>query len=301
MIVPAGFRRAFALCTTVLLACRLFAQQSGEVEITTRTVAEGLFMLTGGGGNIGVSIGNDGVLLVDDQYASLHKKIATALSRLTLKPVRIVVNTHWHKDHTEGNQIWGDSGAVIIAQEKVRQRLATEQAIKFFNRRIPASPRSALPIITFADSITLHLNDEEIRILHLGPAHTDGDAIVFFRKAHAVHTGDLYFAGGYPFIDVGNGASVDGVIQTLDRVLDMIDNTTKVIPGHGSLSNREEMLQYRNMLVTIRDRVKRQIEAGKTLDDVVASKPTADFDKEYARFFAPELFVKLLYQGLSLP
>ena len=276
-----------------------FTQDFDQVQIQTIPVSDGVYMLVGRGGNIGVCVGEDGVLLIDSQFAELSEKIKAAIAEIDSGPIRFVLNTHWHYDHAEGNEPLGRSGAVIMAHSKTRERMMAEQYHPSFDRRIPAYPETALPVVTFADSITLHFNNDEIQIFHLERAHSDADLAFYFRKANVIHLGDLYFVGGYPFIDVPHEGSIDGLSPALDKVLGLINENTKVIPGHGRLSNREELQEYRDMLVTLRDRIKRQIKKGKTLEEIVASKPTADFDETRQLMIPPDNFVKILFRDLS--
>jgi len=271
-----------------------------KVEITTTRVAGNVYMLQGEGGNIGVSVGTDGVLLVDDQFAPLMDRILAALKALTDKPVRFVVNTHWHYDHTSANEPHGRAGAVIVAHENVRKRLAVEQPIEFFKKPYGPMPPAALPVLTYTDTLTFHLNGDEVTALHAPNAHTDGDTIVHFRKANVVHMGDIYFAGIYPFIDYGTGGSIKGVLAAIDRALGMSDDNTKIIPGHGPLSNRKELLAYRNMIATIAQRVEDMLRAGKTLPEIIAAQPTRDFDEAWGKgFLKPERFVEVVYLNLT--
>jgi len=276
-----------------------FAQEFNKVEIKTIKITDTVYMLIGSGGNIGVSVGEDGILLVDDQFAELHEKIKAAISKIHSGPIRFVLNTHWHYDHVEGNELLSKAGALIIAHEDARKRMTVDQYFPFFDFKRSAYPEAALPVMTFTDSITLHLNDEEIHAFHIKNAHSDADIVIFFRKANVIHTGDLYFYGGYPFIDVSHGGSIDGMIAAADIMLEMSDENTKVIPGHGRLSNREELQSYRNMMVTVKERVLQHIKEGKTLEEIIAAKPTADLDKEWSEQMSPEDIVKVIYNDLT--
>lgn len=276
-----------------------FAQDFEKVQIETVKVAEGVYMLIGAGGNIGVSTGADGVLLVDSQFAQLIEKIKAAIAKINGGPIRFLFNTNWHYDHAYGNELLGKSGAIIVAHENSRKRLIDEQDFPELNFKQPPSPAAALPAVTFTNSLTLYFNGDEIQAIHIEQAHSDADVAIYFRKANVIHTGDLYFSGGYPFIDVSHGGSVDGMIAAEDKILKMIDANTKVIPGHGPLSNREEVQKFRDMLATVRDRIARQVKEGKTLEEVLASKPTADFDKPGEPLIPPEMFVKIVYNSLS--
>lgn len=282
-----------------ILATTIFSQDFEKIEIKKLEVAKGVYMLTGRGGNIGVSSGKDGIFLIDDQYAQLSEKIRAVLTEISSEPIRFVLNTHFHGDHTGGNEPAGAAGALIVSHQNTRKRLTTEQFIEFFQSKQPASPEVALPVVTFTDTVTFHLNGDEVLAFHVREAHTDGDVIVFFRKANVIHMGDVYFAKGYPFFDVPNGGSVDGILRALDNVLAMVDKDCRVIPGHGPLSDRAGMQEYRDMLATVRDRVRAQVSAGKTLTEVIASKPTADFDDGRNHGLPAEGFLKVLYNELS--
>jgi cyclase len=278
-----------------------FAQQDfSKVEIKTEKLAEGVWMLTGAGGNIGVSAGADGVFLVDDQYAPLTDKIKAAVAAISDKPIRFVLNTHWHGDHVGGNENLGKTGAVIVAQGNVRKRMSQEQFIKAFNSKVPSSPAAALPLVTFVDSISFHVNGDDVDAFHVPPAHTDGDAIVYFRKANVLHMGDTFFNGLYPFVDLSTGGSIAGMIGACDRGLSMGDASTKVIPGHGPSGNKADLKAFRDMLVASRDAVAPLVKAGKALDDVKAAKPTAALDEKWGNgFLKPDAWVSIVYADLS--
>lgn len=275
-------------------------QDFDKVEIKTIDVAPGVYMLTGSGGNIGVSVGEDGVVLIDDQYAPLTDKIKAAVAALSDKPIRFVINTHWHGDHTGGNENLGEAGAVVVAHENVRERMSVEQFSKFFDRRTPPSPKGALPLITFTRDVTFHLNGDELHTFHVAPAHTDGDSIVHWRNTNVFHMGDLFFAGGYPFIDLASGGSVDGVIAAADRMLALADDQSRIMPGHGSLSDKKGLTAYRDMLREIRARIHSQVTEGKSLEDVLASKPTAEFDEKWGTgFINGDSLVEFIYTDLT--
>jgi cyclase len=284
------------------LATLAVAQDEGfdKVEVTSAKVAEGIYVLTGRGGNIGVSVGEDGVVLIDDQYAPLTSKVRAAVVGLTPQPIRFVINTHWHGDHTGGNENLGKTGVVIVAHENVRKRMSMEQFLEAFGEKVPASPKAALPIVTFGDAVTFHLNGDELRSFHVAPAHTDGDTVVHFKKANVVHMGDCFFNGMYPFIDLSTGGSIDGMIAAADKVLGLVDMNTKIIPGHGPVADKAALQIYRDLLATVRDRVKAMVAAGKTLDQVKAALPTKDFDATWGTgFMKPEVFTAIVYQSLK--
>lgn len=284
-----------------LVATSAFAQQDfSEVQIETIPVAKGVYMLVGSGGNIGLSVGQDGAFLIDDQYAPLTDRILKAISAVTNQPIRFLVNTHWHMDHTGGNENIGKGGTLIVAHDNVRKRLEKGQFMKVFNANIPPAPPKALPVITFADSVTFYWNNETLEVLHPKPAHTDGDAVIYFKNANVVHIGDLFFNGIYPFIDAGSGGSLEGVIAGVDEVLGRIDDNTKVIPGHGPLGKKPELKAYRDMLATVHERMIKLIKEGKNIDEIVAAKPTADYDAKWGDgFLKPDQWVKIVYSTMQ--
>jgi glyoxylase-like metal-dependent hydrolase (beta-lactamase superfamily II) len=291
---------ALSLC--LLVAPARAQQDFSTVEIETIPVADGVFMLVGAGGNIGLSVGDDGAYLIDDQYAPMTDKIRAAVAAQTNAPVRFVVNTHWHGDHTGGNEAFGEAGALIVAHENVRERMSADQFIEAFGSTVPASPAAALPVLTFTDAVTFHWNGDEIRVLHVAPAHTDGDAIIHFVGADVLHTGDTYFNGMYPFIDVSSGGRIDGVIAAADRMLALAGADTQIIPGHGPLSNRVELQAYRDVLATVRDRIGKLIADGMDRDAVVAAKPTADLDATWGGgFMKPDAWVGIVYDAITAP
>lgn len=282
------------------IATSAAAQDTSDVQIETIDLGSGLAMLIGRGGNIGVSMGPDGALLVDDQYAPITPKIEAAVKGLGPHPIRFVLNTHWHGDHVGGNENLAKAGAVLVAHHDVRKRMSEEQSNPLFNRTTPPSPAAALPIVTYEEGIRLHLNGQEIDVRHVDPAHTDGDSIVVFRPANVIHMGDVYFNGLYPFIDRASGGSVDGVIAAAEKGIALANAETRIIPGHGRLSNRAELEAYRDMLVTVRDAVQAGIDAGKTADEVVADQPTASFDGAWGGgFLKPTDFTRIVYSSLS--
>jgi len=284
-----------------LFALPALAQQDfSKVEIRTEKLSDTVYMLMGAGGNIGLSVGDDAVFLVDDQFAPLTPKIEAAIAKITPQPVKFVLNTHWHFDHTGGNENLGKAGALIVAHENVRKRMSVENFIEFLGMKTQPDPRVALPVVTFTSDVTFHLNGDEIFAQHAPRAHTDGDAIVHFRKSDVVHMGDIMFNKLYPFIDTSSGGTVEGVIAAVDRTLKEVGERTRIIPGHGPLANRADLQTYRTMLATISGRIREQLRAKKTLEQVQASKPTAEFDAAWGKgFLNPDKFVEMLYKNME--
>lgn len=292
----------YLLCMATLV-CMGFqglgrAQDFEKVQIKSVKAAEGVYMLAGYGGNIGASLGEDGVLLIDSQFGQLHEKIKAAIAAFSGGSIRFVLNTNWHYDHALGNELFRKAGAVIVAHANSRMRMTSEQIHDVIDARTPSYPAAALPEVTFADSLSLHFNGDDIQAIYIANAHSDADVVYHFRKANVLHVGDLFFSGGYPYIDIGNGGSIDGMIAAADRILAMTDDNTKVIPGHGPLSDCKGMQEYRAMLAAVRDRVAQLIKEGKGLEEVIRAKPTADLDKAWSEALPPEMFVILVYKDL---
>ena len=284
----------------VMLLPVVAGAQEPPMKLETHKLNESLYLITGPGGNIVLSVGANGVFLVDDQIAPMTPALQQAVAAVTPKPVRFVFNTHWHGDHTGGNAVLAGDGAVIVAHDNVRKRLSTEQLMKAFNRKVPPAPPAALPVITFTDSLAFHLNGDDIEVSHVDPAHTDGDSIVWFKKANLIHMGDTFMSAGYPFIDLSSGGSVEGFVKAADKALALAQPSTKIVPGHGPLADREKLKQFRDMVVTIRDRVKKLAVAGKPLAEVKAARPTAEFDKAWGNaFIKPDQLVEAIYDDVT--
>ena len=269
------------------------------VQIKTTQVAAGIYMLEGEGGNIGVSAGEDGVFLIDDQFAPLTPKIMAAVKAISEKPVRFLMNTHWHGDHVGGNENLGKAGVVIIAHDNVYKRMSVGGAIQLLKQNYAPYPKAALPAVSFSQSATFHLNGDDVTSIHLPPAHTDGDSFVRFQKANVIHTGDVFAAFRYPFIDVESGGSVKGILRAVDQILPMIDDNTKLIPGHGGVSGKKDVLAYRKMIATVISKIEPMVKSRKTLQQVIDAKPTREFDEEWGKFRKPEAFVEIVYNGLA--
>ena len=289
-----------AAAALLLASAEVGADEFDAVEIGTVPVAEGIHMLTGRGGNIGVVSGNGGVLLIDDQYAPLTEKIRAAVRAISPDPIRFVVNTHWHGDHTGGNENLARTGSAVVAHENVRTRMSAEQVMSFFGRTVPPAPTGALPVLTFPETLSLHLAGMRIRVEHAPNAHTDGDSLVWFEGRDVLHMGDVYFNGRYPFVDLDAGGSLAGIIAAADGALARLAPGARVIPGHGPLSNPTELRAYRDMLDAVKTRVERAIAEGKSEDEVVAMAPSAAFDPAWGGgFLTPERFVRIVYRDLA--
>ncbi|MEI6724582.1 MAG: MBL fold metallo-hydrolase [Betaproteobacteria bacterium] len=281
-------------------AAVLAQQDFSKVEITSQKLSDTVYMFHGAGGNIGLSIGEDAVFVIDDQFAPLTPRILAAIAKITPKPVKFVLNTHWHFDHTGGNENLGNAGALIVAHENVRKRLSAEGLVEFLGVKTKAEPKVALPVVTFTRDVTFHINGDEVSAYYVPAAHTDGDAIVHFRKSNVIHMGDTFFNRLYPFIDTSSGGTVAGVIAAADRAIGMANDSTRIIPGHGPLGTKADLIAFRDMLGTVMARIKAQVEQGKSLEAVTASRPTAEFDAVWGKgFLPPEKWVAMLYGNLK--
>ena len=265
-------------------------QDFSAVQVKVHQVAGNVYYLEGAGGNVGVLVGDDGVLMIDDQFAPLTEKLVAAIRTISTKPIRMLVNTHIHGDHTGGNANLGGMGIDIVAHDNVRVRLA-----KGVNGGAP-SPAVALPVMTFGDSIALHLNGEDVTIGKLPPAHTDGDSYIRFPTADVIHVGDVFRTVGYPGVDGGNGGTVQGTLAALQAIVDMAGPNTKIIPGHGVVSTRADVAAFRELTIELQKRFTDLIRQGMTLEQVVAAKPTADLDEKYG---SSERFVPAFYNALK--
>jgi glyoxylase-like metal-dependent hydrolase (beta-lactamase superfamily II) len=283
-----------ALCVPVAPA-HAQAPDWDAVEMRTEPLGNGVYVIFGRGGNIGVSTGDDGVFLIDDQFAPLTDKIVAAVAAVSDQPIRFVINTHWHGDHTGGNENLGEAGTILVAHEAVRDRLSMEWVRERFGadpQTVEARPEAAWPAITFTRDITFHLNGDDLHAFHVPNAHTDGDAVIHFQGANVIHMGDTFFRERYPFIDVSSGGSIDGIIASAAAVLEVADEDTRIIPGHGPVSSREDLQAYHDMLVEIRAGVQRWMARGASLDEVVAAGITDEYDN-------PEAIVTAVYLSLQ--
>lgn len=294
-------RFAAAAAATLVLPAAACAQGQdfSKVEIKTTRIADGVFMLEGSGGNIGLSTGVDGAFVIDDQYAPLSDKILAAIKKETDKPVDFLVNTHFHGDHSGSNEALAKLGVRIFAQDNVRKRMK-EGVVRpgFFNS--DPTPPGSWPIVTFPDSITFFWNGEEIHVRHLGPAHTDGDSIVRFQNADVVHMGDIFFNGTYPFIDIGGGGDLDGYIAAQETALASMDDKVKIIPGHGPLATKADLKASNDMLKDVRARLAALIKRGLTEDQAVKAEPLKDLDAKWASsFINGEAMTRQAYRSLK--
>lgn len=293
------FIRACAAPLSLLAATPALAQ-APAAEIRTQSVRPNLHVISSPGGNVAVWSGPDAVVLVDDSVSAIAPQLLEAVAKVAPGPVKFVINTQWHPDHTGGNEALAKAGALVIAQENVRARMRETQFVEAYDLKVPPAPKSALPVITFTDQLSLHLNGDSIMAVHAVAAHTDGDTIVAWENADVVHVGDLFCNGTYPYIDVGNGGSLAGIVAAIELVLARADAKTVVIPGHGPLAGRAELAAYRDMLVAVGRRVRELVEQGRSEEEVLAARPTAEFDDRYGKgSMPPERFVKVVYADLA--
>jgi cyclase len=276
------------------------AQDFDKIPVQTVKITAGVSMLIGGGGNIGVCVGPDGVLLIDDQFPQLAEKIKAAIAALDPGPIRLVFNTNWHYDHSYGNEWLAKAGAIIIAQENSRKHMLSEWGAPELDAgfKVPPYPEIALPKITIKDSLTLYFNSEEIRAFHCPNAHSDGDLVLHFLQSNVIQTGDVFFSAGFPFINISSGGTIDGMIAAVDKILPLADASTKIIPGHGPLSDRAGLQSYRDMLAASRERIAKLIQEGRSLEEVLKANPAADLYKGKSDFPA-QSFTKVVYLDLS--
>jgi len=287
---------------TVLAASAAGAQDTDQsaVRIEVRQLRPGLHLLSGGGCNVVAWTGPDGTVLVDTGKAETAPQLLEAAARLAPHGIRFVVNTHWHPDHTGGNELLGKSGALVVSQENVRLRMSEPQDLSEYALEVPAAAAVALPVVTFGDGLTLNLNGDRLVLLHAPAAHTDGDGIAWWEESNVVHLGDVFYADGYPFLDTVSGGSLAGLVSAIETVLSRADPRTLVVPGHGPVSTRAELAAYRDMLVAVGRQVRELAEQGRSLDDVLAAKPTAPYDARYGKGgVSPERFVRLLFEDLA--
>ena len=282
------------------LAAPVMAQQEVP-DIQVEPINDHLYMLVGMGGNIALSTGKDATFIVDDQMAPIVPKLKAAIADITPREVDFILNTHWHFDHTGGNELLGEAGALIVAHDNVYTRMSTPQTNTFFNSTRPPSPEVARPVVTFDNTTTIRLNGDTIHVTHVPNAHTDGDVHVFFEESNVYHLGDTYFTQTFPYFDLDSNGSLDGMIASAERVLGFADEDAIIIPGHGPISGIDRLREYRDMLVTVRARVAKLIERGATFEQVLAAQPTRDFEDEWggSEFMPAERWLTIVYRDLS--
>ncbi|MFB3079344.1 MAG: MBL fold metallo-hydrolase, partial [Lysobacterales bacterium] len=300
---PVSIRLRFpgiiALVIVVLFASTSTPAQEQEVEYVPTTLSDTLTMLKGQGGNIAISTGEDGVYIIDDQLEPLTDQLLVAIGEISSQPIRFVINTHFHHDHVGGNETIGKGGAVIIAHDNIHQRMSSDYYSNFFDNTWPAWPQDALPVITFNDQVTLHFNGEIAKVYHVPHGHTDGDSIVHFPASDVIHMGDIYFNGLYPYIDLDGGGNIEGMIAGAELGVSIAGEDTQIIPGHGPLSNKANLAEYRDFLVTARNNVQKLIDQGKNLEQAIAARPTAQWDATLgAVWITPEQLVIFIYNSL---
>jgi glyoxylase-like metal-dependent hydrolase (beta-lactamase superfamily II) len=278
-----------------------FSQQAQPTPITTTDLGDGLYMLQGRGGNIGVLVGDDGVFVIDSQYADMAPGILSAINEIAGEKPRYLVNTHWHGDHTGGNAILGDTGATIIAHDGVRDRVTVDVTRDFFGQEstTPASPPEAWPVITFNDAMTLYLNGQTVRLIHAPDAHTDGDTFIYFEEANVLHTGDLMFNGMFPFVDITSGGTFSGYVAASQAMADISDDETRIIPGHGTLASKADIALTLDMLTGAMGAVQAEIDAGNDIEATLDAAPLTPWVEDWAWGFIDEArFTRLIYADL---
>jgi cyclase len=285
---------ALALSVSTFSTAAFAQQDFSKIEMKAVQLAPSVAVLFGAGGNIAVSYGEDGTVLVDDQFAPMTPKIQAAIAGLGATPVKFLINTHWHFDHSGGNENLGKAGAVIMAHDNVRVRMSKDQMGRF--GEVKASPKVALPVITYADGIKLHLNGEEVRVIHMPAGHTDGDSIIHWTKSNVIHMGDLFFYQmSFPFVDASSGGNVRGVLAAADKALAIADDNTKIIPGHGAVATKADLQKYRDMVAAVITKVEAGVKAGQTLDQIKASRPADGFGVKADGFITADAFVETVY------
>jgi cyclase len=273
---------------------------ASHLDINTTKLNDNMYVIHGSGGNVLLSIGKDGVILVDDQYAPVTKKLKSVIANLTDKPIKFVINTHLHPDHVGGNEKLGEASAIIVSHDNVRKRLSSDQFFEFINMTIPALSEIGLPIITFSQNMTFYQNDDEIKITHLDDGHTDGDSSVYFTKNNVIHVGDDFSDKSFPLMDLSSGGSIYGLISSLKKILSMLNEDTKVVAGHSGISNKTKVKDYLHMLIDVYDKISNMIKEGKSLDEIIKSKPTSKYDTIYYdhSFIKPKDLVTNIYTSI---
>ena len=290
----------FLLVALLFASATTASAQDNEVEFTRFQLSDTIYMLRGRGGNIGISTGEDGLYIIDDQIQPITDQLLGAIREISDKPIRFVINTHYHYDHVGGNEAVGGTGTVIVAHDNIRKRMTTEQVSIFMESTTPPYPKGALPVLTFNDRMTLHFNGESATAYHVAHGHTDGDSIIHFPASNVIHMGDMYFNGLYPYVDLDAGGAIQGFITATDLALTLADESTHIIPGHGPLATTQDLKDYRDFLVEARDNVQALIDQGMDLEQAIEAKPTADWDDTLGEIWIkPHQFVTFIYNSLK--
>jgi len=280
-----------------------FAQdktQDKAVEFTTIQLSDAIYMLQGRGGNVGISTGEDGLYIIDDQVKPITSQLLQAIRKISNKPIKFVINTHYHADHTGGNEAIGGAGAVIIAHDNIRKRMTSKQVSIFMNNTTPPYPKGALPVVTFNDRMSLHFNGESATAYYVANGHTDGDSIIHFPVSNVIHMGDMYFNGLYPYVDLDAGGSMEGLVEAADLALSMADESTRIIPGHGPLAMTEDLKSYRDFLIKASANVQELIDQDMNLQQIIAAQPTREWDETMGKtWIKPAQFVTFIYNSLE--
>jgi glyoxylase-like metal-dependent hydrolase (beta-lactamase superfamily II) len=273
---------AFCLCIFMMGNCQ---ENWDSIQVTSQQVQENIYVLKGAGGNIGILTGADGIVMIDDQFLQLGKKIKDAIASLDKGPIRFTLNTHIHGDHSGSNEYFKQLGSIIVAHDLVRERMSKESFTEGSNSTTPPRDKDAWPVVTFPNKLTLHLNDQDIDLIHFEPGHTDGDVIIHFKQANVFHMGDVFVTYGYPYIDMSSGGSINGLIATLDQSLALMNETSMIIPGHGELCKKADVVKYRNRLADIRDKVSAALKKGKKPEELAGLDITNAYEAEWGKGF----------------
>jgi glyoxylase-like metal-dependent hydrolase (beta-lactamase superfamily II) len=274
--------------------------QETKLEFTTFQLSDTVYMLKGRGGNVGISTGKDGLYIIDDQVKQVTGPLLEAIRKISTKPIRFVINTHYHADHTGGNEVLGGAGTVIIAHDNIRKRLTTEQVSIFMNKTTPPSAYAALPVVTFNDQMTMHLNGESATAYYVANGHTDGDAIIHFPVSNVIHMGDMFFNAMYPYVDLDAGGSIQGMVAAAQLALSMANESTRIIPGHGPLGMAEDLKNYQDFLIAASTNVQALIDQGMKLEQIIAAEPTKEWDESLGKIWiTPPQFVTFIYNSLE--
>ena len=292
--------KSLLLIVLLIASISSLSAQDKAVEFIPFQLSDTVYMLKGRGGNLGISTGEDGLFIIDDQVKPVTAELLQAIRKISDKPVRIVVNTHYHADHVGGNEAIGSAGAVIIAHDNIRKRMTTEQVSIFMQDTTPPYAQDALPLVTFNDRMSLHMNGETATAYHVPSGHTDGDSIIHFPLSNVIHMGDMFFNGLYPYVDLDAGGSLQGLVAASDLALSLADGSTRIIPGHGPLGVTEDLKNYRDYLVKASANVQELIDRDMTLAQIIAAEPTKEWDEELGKtWITPPQFVTFIYNSLE--